>query len=121
MDRDDISGLAGLAGLLVYDKFASYVESINYLGLYKVKSRDGRRNKKYNHRVQRYLVMLANTILHKNGEKRIARYRDLRKILEETIDLKKSIGLAGDDKSNHAGLARATKPAPPPKFLFILV
>jgi hypothetical protein len=40
--------------------------------------------------------MLANTILHKNGEKRIARYRDLRKILEKTIDLKKSIGLAGD-------------------------
>jgi hypothetical protein len=98
--------LAGLAGLLVYDKFASYVESINYLGLYKVKSRDGRRNKKYNHRVQRYLVMLANTILHKNGEKRIARYRDLRKILEETIDLKKSIGLAGDG----AGLVALARP-----------
>jgi len=85
-----------LAGLLVYDKSASYKKPIDYLGLYKAKGRDGKRNKKYSRTVQRCLVMLVNTILHKNGERRMPRYKDLREILKKTVDLRKSIGLAGD-------------------------
>jgi len=96
LSRDDVNGLAGLAGLLVYDKFASYRKSINYLGLYRARGRDGRRNKKYNRRVQRYLIMLMNAILRKNDETRIPKYRDLRKILKKIVDIKKSIGLARD-------------------------
>ncbi|MCL7383479.1 MAG: hypothetical protein LZ174_04225, partial [Thaumarchaeota archaeon] len=96
LDRDDINGLAGIAGLLVYNKFASYKKSINYLGLYKARGRDGRRNKKYSRKIQRYLIMLTNTILRKNGETRIPRYRDLRKVLKKIVDIKKSIGLARD-------------------------
>jgi hypothetical protein len=96
LDRDDINGLAGLAGLLVYDKFASYKKSINYLGLYKARGRDGRRNKKYSRKIQRYLIMLTNTILRKNGETRIPKYRDLRKVLKKIVDIRKSMGLAGD-------------------------
>ena len=63
LSRDDVNGLAGLARLLVYDKFTSYKKSINYLGLYKARGRYGRRNKKYSHKIQRYLIMLTNTIL----------------------------------------------------------
>jgi hypothetical protein len=96
LGKDDIDGLAGLAGVLVYDKFISYVKSINYLGLFKAKGRYGRRNKKYSRKIQRYLIMLTNTILLKNGGRRIPRYRDLREILKKTVDLRKSIGLAGD-------------------------
>jgi hypothetical protein len=96
LDRSDVNGLAGLAGLLVYDKFTSYRKSINYLGLFKAKGRDGRGNKKYSRKVQRYLIMLANTILCKNGEARIPRYRDLREVLKKIVDLRKSMGLAGD-------------------------
>jgi len=96
LDRSDVNGLAGLAGLLVYDKFTSYRKSINYLGLFKAKGRNGRGNKKYSRKVQRYLIMLANTILCKNGEARIPRYRDLREVLKKIVDLRKSMGLAGD-------------------------
>jgi hypothetical protein len=96
LDRDDISGLAGLAGLLVYNKATSHVKSINYLGLYKARGRYGRRNKKYSRKIQRYLIMFASAILCKNGETRIPRYRDLRKVLKKIVDIKKSIGLAGD-------------------------
>ncbi|MCL7384719.1 MAG: hypothetical protein LZ174_10575, partial [Thaumarchaeota archaeon] len=94
LSRDNVNGLAGLAGLLVYDKFASYRKSINYLGLYGARGRDGRRNKKYNRRVQRYLIMLMNAILRKNDETRIPKYRDLREILKKIVDIRKSIGLA---------------------------
>jgi hypothetical protein len=96
LDRDDINGLAGLAGLLLYDKFASYKKSINYLGLYKARGRDGRRNKKYSHKVQRYLVMLTNTILWKNGEKHPPTFKDMRRILRMVIEARRQMGLAGD-------------------------
>jgi hypothetical protein len=66
LDRDDINGLAGLAELLVYNKSTSYRKSINYLGLYKAKGRNGGKNKKYSCKVQRYPIMLTNAILHKN-------------------------------------------------------
>jgi predicted metal-dependent hydrolase len=96
LDRDDINGLAGLAGLLVYNKAISYKKSINYLGLFKAKGRYGRRNKKYSRKVQRYLIMLASAILHKKCERRIPRYRDLREVSKKIVDLRKSMELAGD-------------------------
>jgi hypothetical protein len=89
---DDINGLAGLAGLLVYNKFASYRKSIKYFGLYKARGRDGRRNKKYSHKVQRYLVMLTNTILWKNGEKHPPTFKDMRRILRMVIEARRQMG-----------------------------
>ena len=68
LDMDDVNGLIGLAGLLVYIKSTSYQKSVKYLGLYKAKGRDGRKIKKYNCKAQRHLIMLTNTILWKNGE-----------------------------------------------------
>ncbi|MCL7383019.1 MAG: hypothetical protein LZ174_01805 [Thaumarchaeota archaeon] len=96
LDRDDINGLAGLAGELVYNKATSYKKSINYHGLCKAKGRNGRRNKKYSRKIQRYLIMLTNAILYKNGERRIPRYKDLRNTLKKIVDIRKSMGLAGD-------------------------
>ena len=91
---NDMDGLTGLAGLLVYNKSTSYQKSVKYLGLYKAKGRDGRKMKKYNHKAQRYLTILTNAILRKNGETSAPRYRDLRKILKVVIEAKKQIGLA---------------------------
>ena len=68
LNIDDVNGLTGLAGLLVYDKSTSYQKSVKYLGLYKAKGRDGRKIKKYNCKAQRHLIMLTNTILWKNSE-----------------------------------------------------
>ena len=47
LDLDDINGLNGLTGLLVYIKSASYRKSIRYLGPYKARGRDAWRIKKY--------------------------------------------------------------------------
>jgi hypothetical protein len=38
--------------------------------------------------------MLTNTILWKNGERGIPRYRDLREVSKKIVDVKKSMGLA---------------------------
>jgi len=94
LDVDDVNGLTGLAGLLVYDKFTSYQKSIKYLGLYKAKGRDAWKVKKYNNKAQRYLIMLTNAILWKNGEYRPPRYRDFRKILKAVIEARKQIRFA---------------------------
>jgi len=95
LDMDDVNGLTGLAGLLVYDKSTSYQKSVKYLGLYKAKGRDGRKMKRYNHKAQRHLIMLTSSILWKRGECHPPRYRDLRKILKTVIEAKKHVGLAG--------------------------
>jgi len=95
LDVDDVNGLTGLAGLLVYNKSTSYQKSIKYLGIYKAKGRYGRRMKKYSHRVQRYLSILTSSILWKNSEYHLPGYRDLRKILKTVIETKKHIDLAG--------------------------
>ena len=89
LDIDDVNGLTGLIGLLVYIKSTSYRKSTMYLGLYKAKGRDGRKMKKYNNKAQRYLIMLTNTILWKNGEYRLPRYKDLRKVLKTIIESRK--------------------------------
>jgi len=94
LDVDDVNGLTGLAGLLVYDKSTSYQKSIKYLGLYKAKGRDAWKIKKYSSKAQRYLTMLANTILQKSGEYHPPRYRDLRKILKVVIESRKQMGFA---------------------------
>jgi len=86
LDVDDVNGLTGLAGLLVYDKSTSYQKSVKYLGLYKTKGRDAWKMKKYSSKAQRYLIMLTNTILLKNGECRPPRYRNMRKALKTIIE-----------------------------------
>jgi len=91
---DDVNGLVGLAGLLTYNKFASCQKSVKYLGLYKAKGRDGKKIKKYNYKAQRYLIMLTNTILWENGECRLPRYRDLRRILKVVIESRKRMRFA---------------------------
>jgi len=50
--------------------------------------------KKYNCRAQRYLTILANAVLQKNGECRLPRYRDLRKVLKTIIESRKQMGFA---------------------------
>ena len=94
LDVDDVNGLIGLAGLLVYIKSTSYQKSVKYLGLYKVKGRDAWKMKKYSSKAQRYLIMLTNTILLKNGECRLPRYRGLRKILKAVIESGKRMRFA---------------------------
>jgi len=63
LDRDDINGLTGLAGELVYNRSTSYSSSVRFHGIYKVKGYDARRKKRYSCKVQRYLLMLTNAIL----------------------------------------------------------
>ena len=82
LDREDIGGLTGLAGLLVYNKSTSNRKSINYLGLLSAKGRDARRIKKSGHKARRYLLMLRNVILWKNSECRPPRYRDMKRVLK---------------------------------------
>ncbi|MCL7383677.1 MAG: hypothetical protein LZ174_05245 [Thaumarchaeota archaeon] len=96
LDGDDISGLAGLAGELVYNRSMSYSSSVRFHGLYKAKGFDTRKKKKYNSKAQRYLLMLANAIISKNGEKRLPKFKDMRKVLKMVIEVRKQIGLAGD-------------------------
>jgi len=94
LDMDDVNGLTGLAGLLIYIKSTSHQKSVKYLGLYKAKGRDAWKMKKYNNKAQRYLTMLTNTILLKNGEYCPPRYRDLRKILKVVIESGKRMKFA---------------------------
>ena len=96
LSRDDINGLTGLAGELVYDKFSSYSKSVKYHGLFKAKGYDVRRMKKYNHRAQEYLLILTSAILQKNGKHHPPRYKDIRKVLKMIMESKKQIELAGD-------------------------
>ena len=55
--------------------------------------------KRYNHRAQRYLTMLTNTILWKNNELHLPRYKDMRRALWMVIgarkQIRKQMGLAG--------------------------
>ena len=96
LDSDGINGLAGLTGLLVHDKSISYRKPIKYPGLCKSKGSIGRKIKKYNHKAQRYLIILTSVILYKNGEKHPPRCRDLRRTLKILANLKEQMGLTGD-------------------------
>jgi hypothetical protein len=104
---DDISGLAGLAGELAYNRSISYSSSVRFHGLYKAKGYDARRRKKHSSKAQRYLSMLTNTILRKNSDKHPQTFKDMRKILKMVIEARRQIGLAGDGAGVQA-LARPT-------------
>ena len=96
LDSEDINGLTGLAGELVYNRSTSYSSSMRFHGLYKAKAHNARRMKRYSSKVQRYLMMLTNAILWKNGERRPPRYKDLRRVLWMVSEARKQKGLARD-------------------------
>jgi hypothetical protein len=96
LDEDDISGLAGLAGELVYDRSMSYSSSVRFHGLYKARGYHDKRRKKYSSKAQRYLLMLTNAILRKNGDKRSPTFKDMRMVLKMVIETRRQTGLAGD-------------------------
>jgi hypothetical protein len=96
LDGDDINGLAGLAGELVYNRSISYSSSVRFHGLYKAKGFDARKKKKYNSKAQRYLLMLTNAIISKNGDKPSPKLKDMRRVLKMLIEARKQTGLAGD-------------------------
>jgi len=52
--------------------------------------------KRYSSKAQRFLLMLTNTILRKNSELHLPRYKDMRRALWMVIGARKQIGLAGD-------------------------
>jgi hypothetical protein len=107
LNRDDISGLAGLARELVYNRSMSYSSSVRFHGLYKVKGYNARGRKKYSSKAQRYLLMLTNAILRKNGDKHSPKLKDMRRVLKMVIEARKQTGLAGDGAGVQA-LARPT-------------
>jgi hypothetical protein len=96
LDGDDINGLAGLAGELVYNRSMSYSSSVRFHGLYKAKGFGARKKKKYNSKAQRYLLMLTNAIISKNGDKPSPKLKDMRRVLKMLIEARKQTGLAGD-------------------------
>ena len=96
LDSEDINGLTGLAGELVYNRSTSYSSSVRFHELYKANAHNARKMKRYNSKAQRFLLMLTNTILWKNGEYRPPRCKDLRKVLRMVIGVRKQTGLAGD-------------------------
>jgi len=96
LDMDDVNGLTGLAGELVYNKSTSYSSSVRFHGLYKAKGKDARKMKRYSSKVQKYLLMLTNAILWKNSELHLPRYKDMRRVLWMVIGARKQMGLAGD-------------------------
>jgi hypothetical protein len=95
LNRDDISGLAGLTGELIYNRSMSYSSSVRFHGLYKAKGFDARKKKKHSSKAQRYLLMLTNTILCKNDEKHSPTFKDMRRVLRMVIEARKQMGLAG--------------------------
>jgi hypothetical protein len=85
----------------------SYSSSVRFHGLYKVNGYNARGRKKYSSKAQRYLLMLTNTILRKNSDKRPPKFKDMRKVLKMVIEARKQTGLAGDEAGVQA-LARPT-------------
>jgi len=96
LDSDDINGLTGLAGELVYNRSTSYSSSVRFHGLFKANAHNARRMKRYSSKAQRYLLMLTNAILRKNSELHLPRYKDMRRVLRMVTEARKQIGLAGD-------------------------
>ena len=95
LDGEDIYALTGLIGLAVYLKRSSYHQAIRYLGLYKARRRGAKR---CSGRVRRYLVMLATSIVSREG-RFPPRLRDLRATLRKLTNLMRELepaeGLGG--------------------------
>ena len=91
LDGGDIYALTGLIGLVVYLKRLSYHQAIRYLGLYKARRRGAKR---CSGRVRRYLVMLAMSIVRREG-RFPPRLKDLRRILRKLTTLMRELELAG--------------------------
>jgi len=91
LDGEDTYALTGLMGLAVYLKRLSYHQAIRYLGLYKA----GRRGaKRCSGRVRRYLVMLATSIVRREG-RFPPRLKDLRATLRKLTNLMRELEPAG--------------------------
>ena len=95
LDGEDMYALTGLMGLAVYLKRSSYHQAIRYLGLYKARRRGAKR---CSGRVRRYLVMLATSIIRREG-RFPPRLRDLRATLRKLTNLMRELeptgGLSG--------------------------
>ena len=95
LDGEDMYALTGLMGLAVYLKRLSYHQAIRYLGLYKARRRGAKR---CSGRVRRYLVMLATSIVGREG-RFPPRLRDLRATLRKLTNLMRELepaeGLGG--------------------------
>jgi len=95
LDGEDTYALTGLIGLAIYLKRSSYHQAIRYLGLYKARRRGAKR---CSGRVRRYLVMLATSIVSREG-RFPPRLRDLRATLRKLTTLMRELepaeGLSG--------------------------
>jgi len=91
LDGEDTYALTGLIGLVVYLKRLSYHQGIRYLGLYKARRRGAKR---FSGRVRRYLVMLATSIVRREG-RFPPKLKDLRRILRKLITSMRELELAG--------------------------
>ena len=95
LDGEDTYALTGLIGLVVYLKRLSYHQGIRYLGLYKARRRGAKR---CSGRVRRYLVMLATSIVRREG-RFPPRLKDLRATLRKLTNLMRELepaeGLSG--------------------------
>jgi len=91
LDGEDMYALTGLMGLAVYLKRLSYHQAIRYLGLYKARRRGAKR---CSGRVRRYLVMLATSIVRREG-RFPPRFKDLRATFRKLTNLMRELEPAG--------------------------
>ncbi|MEM3644269.1 MAG: hypothetical protein QW120_04910 [Nitrososphaerota archaeon] len=89
LDEDDINGLYGLAGTLVYlgwpATVQSYHKALRFFGLYKAKGKDGWRFKHIQGNCRRLFQIFAEAIAKKRSIQWPPRLRDQRKLLRELI------------------------------------
>lgn len=89
--EEDLNGLYGLAGTLIYLGWPStiipYHYSLRYLGLYKAKGKDGRRLKHSQNNCRRLFMILAQAITRRRSDSWPPKYRYQRKLLRELTHL----------------------------------
>ena len=91
LDGEDAYALTGLMGLAIYLKRLSYHQAIRYLGLYKARRRGAKR---CSGKVRRYLVMLATSIVSREG-RFPPRLKNLRATLRKLTALMRELEPAG--------------------------
>lgn len=91
LDRDDINGLYGLAGILVYlgwpNMVIPYHYSLRFLGLYKAKGKEGRKIKHVQGSCRRLFMIFSEAIVKKRGDSWPPRLRYQRKLLRDLVHL----------------------------------